>query len=539
MKRLRNIKIYRTLIQIIFFFLFPGFITLAFIQIKLFLDNLISGNIIQIFSDCLVLLVLLILTILVGRLFCGWMCIFGSFNDWINILGRNILKIKYNINPKLDKYLKYIKYLILLIFITLVWTSIITLPKGSSPWDAFTQLIDPKYLLSNYLIGFILLIGITIGALFIERFFCRYLCPLGALFALAERFKIVKIHKDRSNCGPCKICTLKCSMGIDLDSVDVVKSGECIQCYNCIAVCPKDNARLKMNDKVVNGYAVATISLAATSGIYLGLEAINNNLNNDSNQNINNPNNNNEVNNYKYKDGTYIGVGRGYRSNLKLSVTIKNDKITSIEVYSSNETSNYFSRAWSRVKNDIINSQSTAVDTVSGATRSSEGIMEAVTDALSQAEAANNSGSTNDNNINDNSNTNINDINDYEDDDENDTDRYEDEDYENEETDYYDYEEETKDEPINVKYKDGTYIGIGRGYRPYLQLEVTIKDNKITSIEVYSSNETPNYLARAWSSVKNDIIDSQSTDVDTVSGATRSSEGIMEAIDDALRQASI
>ena len=87
----------------------------------------------------------------------------------------------------------------------------------------------------------------------------------------------------------------------------------------------------------------------------------------------------------KYKDGTYTGVGKGFRPGLTVSVTIKNDKMTNIQIVAINDTSSYYSEPVNTIPSEIIQAQSTNVDAVSGATRSSDGIMMAVKDALSQA----------------------------------------------------------------------------------------------------------------------------------------------------------
>lgn len=93
--------------------------------------------------------------------------------------------------------------------------------------------------------------------------------------------------------------------------------------------------------------------------------------------------------------------------------------------------------------------------------------------------------------------------------------------------------------PSTTSYKDGTYTGVGNGYRPNLTVKVTIKNNKITNIQMVSNNETPNFLNRAVSTVTQEIISQQSTNVDVVSGASRSSNGIMQAVEDALQQATV
>lgn len=87
-----------------------------------------------------------------------------------------------------------------------------------------------------------------------------------------------------------------------------------------------------------------------------------------------------------YKDGTYTGSGKGFKGGTtKVSVTVVNGKITSVETLSNGDTPQYYKKASGTVINNILSKQSTSVDTVSGATYSSKGIISAVSDALSQA----------------------------------------------------------------------------------------------------------------------------------------------------------
>jgi uncharacterized protein with FMN-binding domain len=87
------------------------------------------------------------------------------------------------------------------------------------------------------------------------------------------------------------------------------------------------------------------------------------------------------------------------------------------------------------------------------------------------------------------------------------------------------------------QYKDGTYTGQATGYRPGLEVNVTIKNNKIENIHIINSNDTPRFFSRAANTVPQEIIDNQSVQVDAVSRATRSSNGIMAAVSDALSKA--
>lgn len=103
------------------------------------------------------------------------------------------------------------------------------------------------------------------------------------------------------------------------------------------------------------------------------------------------------------------------------------------------------------------------------------------------------------------------------------------------------YDDSQDDTPTidtsTTDYKDGTYSGTASGYAPNLKVDVTISSGKISNIEIVSHNESPGFYERAFETVPNEIIQSQSTDVDTVSGATYSSKGIINAVEDALQDA--
>ena len=107
-------------------------------------------------------------------------------------------------------------------------------------YATFSGFPGGAYLLS---IGGVLLLVIIIGSVFIERFFCKYLCPLGALFSAASKFRIFRINKLSAGCGNCKICAGKCKMSIPMNKYNSITSGECINCMSCTTVCHRDNVK--------------------------------------------------------------------------------------------------------------------------------------------------------------------------------------------------------------------------------------------------------------------------------------------------------
>ncbi|MGL5577031.1 MAG: FMN-binding protein [Sarcina sp.] len=94
-----------------------------------------------------------------------------------------------------------------------------------------------------------------------------------------------------------------------------------------------------------------------------------------------------------------------------------------------------------------------------------------------------------------------------------------------------------KEESKEIKYKDGIYSGVADGFRPNNELEVVIEEGEIVDIKVLASNDTPSFLTTVFNRLVPQIIESQSLDVDVVSGATLSSKGIINAIKDALSKA--
>ena len=215
-----------------------------------------------------------------------------------------------------------------------------------------------------------------------------------------------------------------------------------------------------------------------------------------------------------YQDGTYTGSAQGFGGPVSVSVTIEDGKITSIVITSaSGETPEYFSRARA-VIDRIINHQSTNVDVVSGATYSSNGIIGAVRNALAKAMTSQGASSVSpaltDTSENPAGNTIA-------------------------PADPVKPAEQV-DESQNI-YRDGTYTGTAQGYGGEIKVRVTISDQKIVSIEVTEhKGETRKYFEQA-SVLADQIVAAQSTNVDTVSGATLSSNGIINAVRDALNKA--
>lgn len=204
-----------------------------------------------------------------------------------------------------------------------------------------------------------------------------------------------------------------------------------------------------------------------------------------------------------YKDGVYTGTGAGYGGTITVQMTVENGKITKLEVTKHSETNSYLKRA-QKLLDSVLNKQTTeGVDTVSGATKSSNGLITAVNACISQATGGKDTsvtGSTGSGGGGKGESS------------------------------------KTEGEDFLGALTDGTYTGSARGYSGTTTVTVTVSGGKITAVNVDSHSDTTSYFNRS-KAVIDRIIEKQSTDVDAVSGATYSSWGILNAVNDALKGA--
>ena len=181
------------------------------------------------------------LTLLFGAVFCGWICPLGSVQEWVGKLGKRLFGKRYNylIPRRIDQYLRYLRY------IMLIWVLYATAMSGKL---AFGD-IDPYYALFNFWTGEVAITGLTVlgitllASLAVERPWCKYVCPYGALLGITNLFSIFAIRRRESTCTSCNVCTRDCPMNIPVHEVKVVRNHQCIGCLECTseAICPIEN----------------------------------------------------------------------------------------------------------------------------------------------------------------------------------------------------------------------------------------------------------------------------------------------------------
>ena len=213
-----------------------------------------------------VLGILVLFGIFMGRWICGFLCPFGLVQDWIYKI--KTPKVK---KSKFTRALSYLKYVLLVLFAFVITFSFglkkMTLPGFCKYICPAGMLEGSMGLLSNEansslfaMLGplftwkFALFVGMMVAAVFIYRFFCRFVCPLGALYGLFNKVSVFGIKVEKSKCIDCGLCVNKCKM-----DVHHVGDHECINCGECMSVCPTNAIVWKGSKLVLAGTEITPV----------------------------------------------------------------------------------------------------------------------------------------------------------------------------------------------------------------------------------------------------------------------------------------
>lgn len=180
----------------------------------------------------------LLLAIFFGPVFCGWICPLGTVQEWVSKLGRKLFRRRYNhfVPTKLDNLLRYARYGIL------VWVLYVTATSGTLIFEAY----DPYFALFNFWssevapTALLILAATLMLSVFVERPWCKYACPYGAVLGLTNLFRVFSIKRAASTCKADGACSIMCPMNIPVDNKNMVRDHQCISCLECTseAICP-------------------------------------------------------------------------------------------------------------------------------------------------------------------------------------------------------------------------------------------------------------------------------------------------------------
>jgi polyferredoxin len=217
-------------------------------------------------SSFILLAATLIVALVFRRSFCGHICPLGALQELAARLGKAIFGKRLTVPAAVDRPLRYLKYAVLVVFVTLSAVLGQLAIRPYDPWAAWNHLIG-KDLFTGFLVGFIVLAASLVGSLLFDRFFCKYLCPMGALLAVIRRLGWFRVRRNDATCTHCFACDKACPVNIKVEAVSEVRSLECIDCNLCVNACPVPGT-LTLNGPRGRTRASAAAALWITVGIF-------------------------------------------------------------------------------------------------------------------------------------------------------------------------------------------------------------------------------------------------------------------------------
>ncbi len=181
----------------------------------------------------IMLLLAVVITLLFGAVFCGWICPLGTVQELVGKLGKKLFPKHYNkLMPKsADRILRFTRYFVLAVI--LYYTAAVgkLIFMGYDPFYAIMNIFSGEVMMS----AFVVLGVIVVLSLIIERPFCKYACPLGSVVGTVSMLSFFKLRRNAQSCIGCKKCDRGCPMNLEVSTVETVNSHQCIACYKCIS----------------------------------------------------------------------------------------------------------------------------------------------------------------------------------------------------------------------------------------------------------------------------------------------------------------
>ncbi len=212
------------------------------------------------------------LSLFLRKAFCGWLCPVGSLSEYLWKFGRKTFRRNFAPPRRLDVALRGLKYVLLGLFLYAV---------GSMSADAIAGFLESPYgyvadvkmlnffrhmsTAAAWVVG-----GLLVASIFVRNFWCRYLCPYGALMGLAALLSPLRIRRVPEACIDCAKCAKACPSLLPVDHLLQIRSAECLGCMECVAVCPAEGAlhlSLLSPKRKIQPWAVAAAICVVFAGV--------------------------------------------------------------------------------------------------------------------------------------------------------------------------------------------------------------------------------------------------------------------------------
>jgi polyferredoxin len=186
----------------------------------------------------------LAISFLFRKAFCSWLCPVGTFSEYLWRAGRQIFRRNFRMPRWLDLPLRGLKYLLLGFFAWAIanMSADAVARFMASPYGAIADVRMLNFFRSLGETAAIVLAVLIVSSLLVQNFWCRYLCPYGALLGLTSILSPLRIRRSKSACIDCAKCAKACPSTLPVDKLITIKSAECTGCMECVAVCPAEGA---------------------------------------------------------------------------------------------------------------------------------------------------------------------------------------------------------------------------------------------------------------------------------------------------------
>jgi polyferredoxin len=176
--------------------------------------------------------------------FCGWLCPVGTMSEYLWRIGAQTFGRNVRLPRKLDIALRSLKYVLLALFLYAV--GYMSVPAIHAFLEGSYGIVDDVKMLNFFrslgVTGALVLGAIVIASVFVQNFWCRYLCPYGALMGFASMASPLRIRRVESLCIDCGKCAKACPSVLPVEQLVTIKSAECTGCMQCVASCPAAGA---------------------------------------------------------------------------------------------------------------------------------------------------------------------------------------------------------------------------------------------------------------------------------------------------------
>ena len=192
----------------------------------------------------MIVLVVIAMAVLLRKAFCSWVCPVGLISEGAAWLGRRVYRRNFRIWLPADWVLRSLKFLLLGYFLHAIWTmpAIGLQAFIASPYNRVADIKMGLFFIHLGQVGLTVMILLVVLSTFVNGFWCRYLCPYGALLGVVGRFSPTRIQRDPVSCIDCRKCDAVCMARLPVSRSANVLSMECTGCLDCVAACPVNEA---------------------------------------------------------------------------------------------------------------------------------------------------------------------------------------------------------------------------------------------------------------------------------------------------------